>query len=366
MKISAAVASASDRPFEIVSCDLAEPGPGEVLVKIAACGICHLDVAVKSLHMPLSLPRVLGHEGTGVVSAIGRGVEHLVPGDHVLMSYGSCGECRCCVRGMPSYCAHSFKINFLGERGRPVTHTVDGVSLASGFFAQSSFATHAISTARNTIKLDRDLRLELMAPLGCGFQTGMGTVMLALRPKAGDSFAVFGCGSVGMAAIIAARVVGCSTIIAIDAKSKRLALAREMGATEVIDATSEDVLARIASISKHGVDFAFDTTGVPGVAEQALLALSIRGELALVAPTKPGAKLAFESRAIISPGKTIRGVVQGDAVSSDFVPRMIDFYRRGELPLERLITTFRFEEINEAVEAIERGDVLKAVLLMDN
>lgn len=365
MKIKAALAREPDRPFEIVTCDLDEPGPREVLVRIEACGICHLDVAVKSLHTPLTLPRVLGHEGAGVVEAIGRDVTHVVPGDHVVMSYGSCGTCRHCSSGSPAYCVDSFDINFRGQRGRGATHSIGGRAIDAGFFAQSSFSTHAIATDRNTIRVNRDLPLELMAPLGCGFQTGMGSVLIGLRPGAGDSIAVFGCGSVGMAAIIAARISGCAKIVAVDTKPQRLSLAIEMGATHAVDGTVQDVLSEISVITGRGADFAFDTTGVPDVVDQALQCLRIRGVLGLVAPSKPGQKLAFESRSVVSSGKTVRGIIQGDAVSSEFIPRMIDFYRRGELPLRRLVTTFGFDEINEAIEGITRGDVLKAVLTMD-
>jgi aryl-alcohol dehydrogenase len=364
MKINAAVARAPEQPFEIVSCDLANPGPGEILVKIVACGICHTDLAVKAQHIPAPLPRILGHEGAGIVEDVGAGVTHLKPGDHVLLSYGSCGECPNCVSGAAPYCAHSFPINFLGERGRGTTHAIGSKALPAGFFSQSSFATHAIATVRNTVKIDCDLPLTLLAPLGCGFQTGMGSVMLALRPQAGDSIAVFGCGAVGMAAIIAARIVGCSTIIAVDLNGQRLHLALKMGATHFVNSGTEDVFARITEITKRGVHFAFDTTGVPGIAEDALRALRTRGTAAFVAPSRFGTKFSFEARAIIGPGKNIKGVVQGNAISSEFIPRMIDFYRRGVLPLEKLITTFEFERINEAVHRLEEGSILKAVLVM--
>jgi aryl-alcohol dehydrogenase len=365
MRIKAAVARASDQPFEIVSCDLAEPGPGEILVKIVACGICHTDLAVKAQQTLAPLPRILGHEGAGIVEEVGAGVGNFEPGDHVLMSYGSCGKCPNCVSGATSYCEHSFSINFLGERGRGATHAVGSEALPAGFFSQSSFATHAIATARNAVKIDCDLPLKLLAPLGCGFQTGMGSVMLALRPHAGDSIAVYGCGAVGMAAILAARIVGCSTIIAADVNSRRLALAMEMGATHVVNSGTEDVVARVSEITKGGTHFAFDTTGVPVIAHHALRALRTRGTAAFVAPSKSGTSFSFEARAIIAPGKTIRGIVQGDAIPSEFIPRMVDFYRRGLLPLEKLITTFGFEEINTAVHQLEDGQILKAVLVMN-
>jgi len=363
MEIRAAIAYSDEHPFEIETCELRAPGPQEVLVRIRACGICHTDLAVKHQKIRAPLPRILGHEGAGIVERIGASVEGLVVGDHVLMSFGSCGDCTSCNSGAPSYCDHSFSINFLGQRNRPPTHRFRGEEIAAGFFSQSAFATHAIATTQNIIKIDHDLPLALMAPLGCGIQTGMGAILRALKPGIGDGVAIFGCGAVGLAAIIAAKISHCTPIIAIDVNRARLDLAKQFGASHTIDASSQDVLAAIRSISPRGVNYTFETSGVPEIAELALEVLMPRGTAGFVAPSKTG-NYTFKSGSLVVPGKTLRGIVQGDAVPQEFIPSMIEYFRRGDLPLEKLVTTFAFEDINKAVMELESGNVLKAVLLM--
>ena len=212
--ITAAIANAPHDPFEIATCELADPQHGEVLVRVHACGICHTDMAVKLQHIPIPMPKVLGHEGAGIVEKVGPGTTHLRPGDHVLMSFGSCGECANCRDGALGYCDRFRDINLFGKQAGGSALSRNGTEIGGHFFAQSAFATHAIATTRNVVKVDDDLPLELVAPLGCGIQTGMGTVMHVLRPSAGTSIVVFGVGAVGLSAIIAAGIVGCSTMIA--------------------------------------------------------------------------------------------------------------------------------------------------------
>lgn len=360
MKIRAAVAHAPHEPFELVDCELAGPGEGEVLVRVKACGICHTDLAVKGRATPPS--RVLGHEGAGVVEEVGRGVVNVAAGDHVVMSYAACGACGNCRTGHPSYCDQFYFINMhdthtpLAWKGRPLT---------GRFFAQSSFATHAIATSGNVVKIDKALPMHLMAPLGCGFLTGMGSVMQVLAPSAGDAFAVFGAGSVGLSALLAAKIVGCTPLIAVDVKASRLQAALALGATHVVNASKEDAVERIRAIAGSGVHCALDTTGVPAVAEQAMRGLRSRGVAAYVAAAGAEARLSVNLRELLGSGRTLRGVVEGDAVPADFIPRMIGFYAKGLFPLEKLVSPYPFERINQAVEDTESGKVVKAVLVMD-
>ncbi|PKP70908.1 MAG: alcohol dehydrogenase [Alphaproteobacteria bacterium HGW-Alphaproteobacteria-5] len=365
MKIRAAIARAADKPFEIGTCDLVEPAAGEVLVHIKACGVCHTDLAAKLQHIPVPMPIVLGHEGAGVVEKVGAGVSNVQPGDHVLMSFASCGTCLNCADGAPGYCDHFIPINIFGARAEGPTLSENGSPIAGHFFAQSAFATHAIATARNVVKIDKSLPLELLAPLGCGIQTGMGSVMLVLKPQAGDSIVVFGAGAVGLSAVIAAKIVGCTTIIAVDIKDSRLALAREVGATHAINGANEDALARIMEITGSGAHASFDTTGVPAVAQQAFNCLRARGQAAYVAAPPFGTQYEVDANVLVSTGRSLRGIIEGDVIPADFIPRMIEFYRAGMLPLEKLVTAFPFEQINEAVAASEQGEVVKAVLLME-
>lgn len=363
MRIRAAVATAPQVPFEIVDCDLSEPQADELLVRVVACGICHTDLAVKLQHIPVPLPRVLGHEGAGIVEHVGPGVTHLARGDHVLMSFGSCGTCPNCEAGAPGYCDHFRAINLYGERAfGPALSS--GAPLGGHFFAQSSFATHCIATSRNVVKIDKDLPLELLAPLGCGIQTGMGSVILALAPAAGTSIAIFGAGAVGLAAIIAARIVGCTTIIAVDVKESRLAVACDLGATHVIDGVRTGISDEIRRLTVRGAHYSFDTTGVPSAVLESIKCLRPRGQSVQVAAPPRGTLYCVEASTLVAGGLNVRGAVEGDAVPSAFIPVMIDFYRKGQLPLQKIVKTYPLERINEAVADMERGRVVKPVLTM--
>lgn len=362
MNITAAVARASGQPFDLESCELADPGPGEVLVALEACGICHTDLSARDYDLGTPLPAVLGHEGVGIVQSLGAGVEGFAPGDRVLMSFPFCGQCPKCRSGAPAYCKDSW-LGFRGTRadGSSPIH-LKGSPITGHFFAQSSFASHTVAPARNMVKLAADLPPALMAPLACGVQTGMAAVMLALAARPEDSLAVFGCGTVGLAAIMAARIVGCRTIIAVDIQESRLALARELGATHSINNASENVAKAIRGLG--GVSRAFDCTGIPAVMEAAFKCLQSQGVLVCAGVSAPGSKLEIDIAHLLYQGRSIRGTIEGDAVPQDFIPRMVDWYRQGLLPLEKLVSPYPFPHINQAVADMQQGKVIKPVLLM--
>lgn len=363
--INAAVAWASDRPFSIERCELADPGPGEAVVRIVACGICHTDLAVKHQHVPIPLPMVLGHEGAGVVERLGPGMQDFALGDHVVLSFAACGACPECDDGHPAFCDQFLPLNLAGARegGSGISH--GGAPLQGHFFAQSAFASHALAGRGNMVRVDKDLPLPLLAPLGCGIQTGMGTVLNSLAPRAGESLAVFGAGSVGLAGVIAGVIAGCSSIIAVDVKPERLELARALGATSVVDGAAEDAVVAIrAATGGRGAHCSFDTTGVPAVAAQAFRSLRKRGRAAYVAAPPAGTVYGVDAYDLLNSGGSIRGVIEGDAVPAEFIPQMIAHFRAGRLPLDRLVTPYPFERINEAVRDTESGVALKAVLLM--
>jgi aryl-alcohol dehydrogenase len=365
MQIRAAIARAPTLPFDIVECEIAEPGPGEVLVRVKACGICHTDLAVKLQHIPVPLPKVLGHEGAGVIERVGPDVAGLAEGDPVLMSFGSCGGCAECQRGSPGYCNDFGNINMLGQRQGASALRYRGAVLSAHFFTQSAFATHAIATSRNVVKVAPELPFATLAPFGCGIQTGAGAVLNTLAPPAGTAIAVFGAGAVGLAAIMAAKVVGCTTIIAVDLRNERLTVAREIGATHIIDAASDEVLNQIVHITGRGAHFSLDTTGHPAAVALSINCLRQRGCSAQVAAPPRGTRYPLEASVIVGRGLMVRGVVEGDAVSGIFIPRLIDLFRRGLLPVDKLVTFFPFDEINRAIEEMETGAVIKPVLLMD-
>lgn len=335
--VVAAIANGPNDPFEIATCKLEAPRAGEILVRIHACGICHTDLAVKLQHIPIPLPKVLGHEGAGVVEEVGPGATQFRPGDHVLISFGSCGECGNCRDGALGYCDHFRAINLFGDRAGGSALARNGKQLSGHFFAQSAFATHAIATVRNIVKADHDLPLELLAPLGCGIQTGMGSVMNVLRPQAGTSIAVFGVGAVGLSAIIAAKIVGCSTIVAVDVVPERLRVARELGATHAVSGHGEDPVGEIVDLTGGGANFSLDTTGAPAAVANSINCLRTRGVSAQVAAPPRGTLYAAEASVVVGRGITVRGIVEGDANPQLFIPRMVDFFRQGRLPLDKFV-----------------------------
>jgi aryl-alcohol dehydrogenase len=362
MLITAALLRDPSGPYSLETVDLVTPGPGQLVVKVVAAGHCHTDLLPRAGILPIPMPMTAGHEGAGIVEAVGPGVTSLAVGDHVVLSFASCGSCVPCVQGHPASCDLFAPLNlFGGTLDGSVTMTDNsGASVAARWFGQSSFATHALVTERNAVKVDADLSLELMAPLGCGLQTGAGTVLNVLRPVAGDSIAIFGTGAVGSAAIMAAKAAGCTTIVGIDLHPHRLELAKELGATHVIDGRADDLSAQIIASTGRGVQFAVDTTGVNAVTQNALAALAVRGVLALVGVSQPD--LAIPAGALAM-GKTVVGVIEGDADPKTFIPLLTRLWRAGRFPIEKLVQTFPLASINEAEAAAAAGSVVKPVLI---
>jgi len=267
VKITAAVTPSAAAPFTVCSLDLEGPRDGEILVRVVASGMCHTDLVVRDQHYPFPLPGVLGHEGSGVVQAVGAGVKKVAPGDHVVMSYGACGCCQQCLQGEPAYCRDFVESNLGAVRlDGSVLYADEGCPVHGNFFQQSSFGTHAICREQNIVKVPRDVPLEILGPLGCGVQTGAGAVMNSFKPGVGSSLVVFGAGSVGLSSIMAARVVGCGKIVAVDVKQGRLDMARQLGATDTLDPTgTDDAVGWLLERTNGGADFSLEATGLPGV-----------------------------------------------------------------------------------------------------
>jgi aryl-alcohol dehydrogenase len=365
VNVTAAVVREQEQPFEVEEFELEEPRAGEVLVRVAATGMCHTDLIVRDQWYPVPLPVVLGHEGAGVVERVGESVTSLEPGDHVVLTFASCGWCANCLRGKPTYCLQFFGLNFGGARldGSNALSKDGGETIHDRFFGQSSFSTYAIATERNAIKVRDDVPLELLGPLGCGIQTGAGGVMNSLAPEAGASIAIFGAGAVGMSAVMAARIVGCATIVAIDVIPERLELALELGATHTINANeSENVVEEVQGITGGGADYAFDTSAIPGVLRQAVEALAPVGMCGLVGAAPLGTEVSLDMNDLLIPGKVVRGIVEGDSVPGVFIPRLVDLYAQGRFPFDRLVQYYSLDEINQAAEDAEKGATLKPVL----
>lgn len=367
MLITAAVTRSQGADFKLEQVELDEPRRDEVVVRIVGSGICHTDLIVRDQWYPVPLPAVLGHEGSGIVEAVGDDVTSVEPGDHVVLSYNSCGECRTCVADRPAYCDQIYAYNFAGARpdGSTTLQNHSG-AIHGAFFGQSSFASHALANQRNVIKVDPRAPLELLGPLGCGIQTGAGAVLNALRPPAGSSIAVFGTGAVGTSAVMAAVIAGCTTIIAVDLNERRLELAADLGATHILHAEQGNVVEEIRDLSAGlGVDFTVDTTASPTALRQAVDALNQGGTCGHVGAAAPGTEVALDMSTLMF-GRSVRGIVEGDSVPGVFIPQLIDLFLQGRFPIDRLISTYPFEDINRAVADTEQGRALKSVLTMSS
>lgn len=359
MKITAAVLRDPKGAWGIEQLTLDGPGPGEVAIEVAGVGLCHTDLVPRVA--PIALPIVCGHEGSGIVTAVGDGVTDLAVGDHVVGSFDWCGTCRSCVAGRPAYCTTFFLRNMSGRRADGSTNAkdADGKDVSARWFAQSSFADAAVVPARNLVKVADDLPLELLGPLGCGFQTGAGAVLNSLAVQPGSSIVVFGVGAVGLAAILAAKHAGAETIVAVDLKLERLALATKYGATHAVDGAAEDLGKQLRKATR-GADYTFDTTGVPRVIGAAIDALNPLGVCGLVGAQQSDLRIDPMQLAV---GRTVKGIVEGDSVPRQFIPQLIALWREGKFPFDELITTFPLAAIAEAERAMHIGAVVKPVLL---
>ncbi len=363
MRITAAISRAGALSPQIAEAELEDPRAGEMRVRIVATGICHTDIHAQDGRLS-PLPIVLGHEGAGVVEAVGAGISDFAVGDHVVLSGSSCGTCPSCAASRPSYCDTAMPRIFGGGRmDRSVALSSGGEAIHSHFFGQSSFASHAIVPERTAVKLPADLPLEKMAPLGCGIITGAGTVLETLAIRPGQSLVVFGTGGVGLAAIMAARLAGASRIIAVDLSDDRLELARDLGATNLLRGDQADLAGAIRGITGRGVDASINTTNAPAVFDVAMDCLAMRGTAAFV--SAPHGDWAPKMFPMLSGGRSLKGVLGGDAAPRSFIPMLAEYWRQGRFPFDRLLTFYPFAEIDRAFADARAGRVIKPVLLME-
>lgn len=365
MRITAAVVDKRDGPFMIEDVELDEPGRGEVLIRIAATGICHTDGLARHGDLPFPLPGVLGHEGAGTVRAVGPGVTNLTAGDNVVIGWPSCGQCRNCLDGEPRYCARLGEALIGGTRldGASVLKRRDGSALSSNFFGQSSFATHALATADACVVIPPGMPVEIMGPLACGVSTGAGAVFNTVKPPPGSSLVIYGAGTVGLAAIMAARNTPATTIIAVDRHPSRLQLARELGATDVIDVSADDPVHAIHDICGGPADAVLECTGVVEVLRQAADSVGMLGTCVLIGGAPAGASFTLDHLTTLW-GKRIVGVLGGGGRSATLIRSLIDLYSAGRFPFDRLIQPFELAHVEEALDASYGGSVIKPVLRM--
>ncbi len=359
METMAALVTEENKDFKIVEVDLKEPNPTEILVRIVATGICHTDEAGRT--GVANFPVVLGHEGAGIVEKIGKNVENFNVGDHVVLTIPSCGECEYCKAKKAFACKRNGELIFGGKMkdgstrisylGRSVNH----------FFGQSSFSKYVVVDCRSAVKVDKSVELSLLGPMGCGFQTGAGTVLGFLNAQKGTSIAVFGCGAVGFSAIMAAKIAGCSNIIAVGGNDDKLQLAKELGATHILNRKQTvDVSEKIKELT-GGLNYALDTSGAPNMIYTAIKALGKLGHLVLVGM---GSEIVINPVDLMVDSVSISSIAEGCVSPYEFIPKLVSYYKQGVFPIDRLVKYYEFYQINEAFEDLRRGRVIKPILRM--
>jgi aryl-alcohol dehydrogenase len=363
MKIKAAVVYEKSGPFEIEEVELSDPREDEVLVRVVATGICHTDLAGRDGYLPIPPPpHVFGHEGAGIVEKAGAAVTKVKPGDHVVLSWDCCGACPPCKSGRNSYCLNFFRHNFHGARpDGSITLRKGDQPIHGNFFNQSSFANYALANERNVVKVTDEVPVEILGPLACGVMTGAGAVINSLHPRPGSSIAVFGIGNVGLSAILAAVVCGCTTIIAVARRAEPLKVAKEFGATHTINTTETNAVEAIREITGGGASYSLECAGSPEVLRQAVDCLPRCGVCGLLGVVAPGTEVSLDMDLLMN-GRTVKGIIEGDAIPDLFIPKLIELYQQGRLPFDRMISFYPFDQIAKAVEDMEHRRVIKPVL----
>ncbi|MCC2681282.1 MAG: NAD(P)-dependent alcohol dehydrogenase [Nitrosospira multiformis] len=379
-QIKAATIRQKGGPFQVENLMLDEPRPDEVLVRVVATGMCHTDMVARDQLYEVPMPIVLGHEGAGVVEQVGDSVKKLVAGDHVVLTYMWCGHCKPCLRGDLTYCENFYALNFGGAREDGSTSTFETVGeheaqethnhgrrIHDHFFGQSTFGTYALANERNVVRVPKEAPLELLGPLGCGIQTGAGAVMNALKVRPGSSFATFGGGAVGLSAVMAARVAGATTIIAADVVPSRLELARELGATHIVNSRETDPVAAVREITGGGgAHYTLESSGRPAVLRQAIDALAARGICGIVGAPALGTEASFDVNGVMTAGKRIIGIIEGDSKPDLFIPALVELYTQGRFPFNKLVKFYTLDQINQAAEDSEKGVTIKPIIRLES
>lgn len=335
--------------------------PDEIRVRIVATGLCHTDLAVWGR---MTQPTVLGHEGAGVVEAIGAEVTKVEPGDAVVLTFDSCGACDVCRVGSSCYCRSFAGLNMTGRRLDGTTAlTCEGEPVGAHFFGQSSLATHAVVHARNVVKAPADAPLERLGPLGCGVQTGAGAVLNVLRPGPDASLLVVGAGAVGLSAVMAARVADCGAIAVVEPHPQRRELALDLGATHAFE-PGEGLPPLLRQAFPDGLQGLIDTTGRGGLIAELLEVMAPGGVVVALAAHPADPALSLPLGVAIGKGLTIRGVVEGESEPDEFIPRLIDLHAQGRFPFDRLVSFYDLADLDQALADHKTGVAIKPVLRM--
>jgi len=359
---------AESHPLSIETVNLSAPGPGEVLVRILAAGLCHSDLSVIDGVRPRPLPMVLGHEAAGEVVELGEGVEGLAAGDRVVFTFVPvCGHCQPCATGRPALCEPGAAANaaggLLGGGGRWTD--VEGNRLRH-HLGVSAFAEYVVASALSVIKIDCELAPEIAALFGCAVLTGVGAVVNTAKVATGEGVAIFGLGGVGLAAVLGALCSGAYPVVAVDVLPERLALALALGAHHVLDARSPELVEALREITHGGVHYAIESVGNEAVLAQAYAATRRGGTTVSVGLPPPDRHLIIPVVSLVGEERTIKGSYMGSAVPSRDLPRFIALYRAGLLPVDRLLThRLRFEDLNDGFDRLARGEAVRQVVVFD-
>lgn len=362
MKTRAAVLRGGHSPFSVEDLTVDAPRAGEVAVRMVAAGMCHTDVIARDLPPEFFRgPVVHGHEGAGVVEAVGAGVTHVEPGDHVVLSFNHCDDCRACEQDRVAYCFNFRQVNTSGGRsdGSRAFTDESGEAIGSHFFGQSSFSGYTIAYANSVVKVDPSFDLARLGPLGCGIQTGAGAVFNTLGVEEGSSLVIAGAGALGLSAVMAAKIAGAAVIVAIDRHESRLDLARRYGATHTIGGDLDAMTPAIIEATNGGADYALDCTGAAPVIRALVNGLHNIGTCALAGVGL--GELVIDQPSMVS-GRRIVGVIEGDSTPAEFIPRLAQLNADGVFPFHELIVEFTLDQINEAEAASADGSVVKPVI----
>jgi Zn-dependent alcohol dehydrogenase len=356
---------ARSQPLVIEELELSDPGPNEVLVEIAAAGLCHSDLSVIDGVRPRVMPMVLGHEAAGIVREVGPGVSGLVAGDHVVFSFvPMCGHCLPCASGRPVLCEPGARANIAGTLLSGSRHftNADGQTLHH-HLGISAFSHYTVVAQESLIKIDQTLPLETAALFGCAVLTGVGAVVNTARVEPGTSVAVFGLGGVGLSTVLGARAAGAFPIVAVDLLEVKLALARELGATHTLNANNGDVVEVIKELTGGGVHYAFESVGNERVLVQAYQATRRGGTTVTIGLPHPSRQFSIPAVSLVAEERTVKGSYMGSAVPRRDIPRLIGLYQAGQLPVNRLLSReIRLDEVNSAFDGLASGATVRQVI----
>ena len=356
---------AESRPLEIAELELAPPGPGEMLVRVGAAGLCHSDLSVIDGSRPRVMPMVLGHEAAGEVVELGPGSAGFAVGDRVVLAFvPSCGSCLDCRSGRPALCGPGAVANTAGSLlsgGRRWSN--GGAEELHHHLGVSAFADHIVVSTRSAVRVDPELPLEIAALFGCAVLTGVGAVVNAARVSPGDRVAVFGLGGVGLAALLGARVAGARTLVAVDVLESKLDLARELGATHTVEA-GDGTVEEVRAATGGGADHALETVGSERVLADAYAATRPGGTTVTVGLPHPDRVLSIPAVSLVTEERTLRGSYLGSCVPERDLPRFIGLYRAGHLPVDRLLThRISLEEVNEGFDRLAAGEAVRQAVV---